>query len=106
MMSFMKGVLKPLLQKSSPEPAPAPDKIRLTLPAAPLAIKPIEEELNAQATRPPSSAEAAAATGVVLPPSQNDAVAVLTLGEKGEILSARGDCVSLFGWDGNALAGR
>jgi chromosome segregation ATPase len=105
MMSFMKGVLKPLLQKSSPQPDPAPDKIRLTLPAAPLAIKPIEEEVHAQSTRP-SSAEAAAATGVVLPPSQNDAVAVLTLGEKGEILSARGDCVSLFGWDGNALAGR
>jgi chromosome segregation ATPase len=105
MMSFMKGVLKPLLQKSSPQPDPAPDKIRLTLPAAPLAIKPIEEDVHAQSTRP-SSAEAAAATGVVLPPSQNDAVAVLTLGEKGEILSARGDCVSLFGWDGGALAGR
>jgi len=113
MFTRMKGMLRPLLKESPAAAAPKES------PSA--AEKTISLEPGTDATRPQFTVDATASSA---PPTQANenasgqtdrnkapapdagGVAVLTLGEKGEILSARGGCTAIFGREGAELVGR
>ncbi|HXJ58847.1 MAG TPA: hypothetical protein VNU68_19480 [Verrucomicrobiae bacterium] len=107
----MKGMLKTLRPKERQPSGP------ITL--APIALKaPASVDLPATPTPPanrspepkaePAATSTATAANQSEPPKPppGDGLAVLTLGQLGEILSARGDCLTIFGWEGTELPGQ
>src|ERR1043166_1163731 len=99
MLSLMKQMLGGLRQREL-------KRARIRLAPASAATKPSSGPVLSLPGADPGTPEKPTAESHPKTSSAADRVAVLTLSESGEILSARGDCPVVFGCEGAALPGQ